>query len=72
MLAFLITAIHSSIGHGVLTGFGAAIAIDIHTFLSWQSWHDAAAWDWRRAILRWLQGIVYGGLTAAGLGALGA
>lgn len=55
---------------GAVAGFVAAAIVDVHAFLRWRSLVDAAAWDWKTALLRWAQGAVSGFLTALGLGAL--
>ena len=60
----------SPIVRGALSGFVTAVAIDIAAFRKWQSYTEARAYDWRLAAWRWVQGAVYGGLTAAGVGAL--
>lgn len=57
--------------HGALTGLLAAAATDLHAFRSWQSFHDAASYNWDVAAWRWLQGAVLGTAGAAGLGMIG-
>ena len=70
MWAHLVWAAHTAAGHGAVVGFGTAFAVDVHTFLSWKKLDDATKWDWRTAILRWVQGVIYGGAVGAGYGGL--
>lgn len=57
---------HNSIVRGALTGFAAAAMVDVHTFLAWKKVQDFATWDWRTALMRWIQGTIYGALTGVG------
>ncbi len=56
--------------HGAVTGLMTAAAVDIHSFLSWKKIDDARVYQWDTAILRWMQGTVYGAIVGAGYGAL--
>jgi hypothetical protein len=53
---------------GAITGFLAAALVDYGAFRSWKNFHDAYAYDWPTAGWRWLQGIVTGAISGAGLG----
>lgn len=57
--------------HGVIIGILGAAGADFHAFKSWQSFHDAAVYNWSTAAWRWLQGAILGLASAAGLSALG-
>lgn len=52
---------------GAVTGFLAAVVVDIAAFRSWKSFHDAAVYDWGTASWRWLQGTISGIVAAAGI-----
>ncbi len=54
---------------GAISGTLAAASVDINAFRQWKSFDDAAAYDWKKAIFRWVQGAIVGALSAAGLGA---
>lgn len=49
---------------GALSGFVAAVLVDIH---AWSSAGDVA-FDWTKALKRWVAGAVSGALTAIGFG----
>lgn len=70
LMAWIVWFVHTPVGKGVVTGFGTAVAVDVHTFLSWKKVSDLTTWDWRTAFLRWGQGIVYGGAVGGGWGSL--
>ncbi len=53
---------------GAVAGLLAAAAVDFRAFKAWQSFHDAAVYDWKTAGWRWFQGAVVGAVSAAGLG----
>lgn len=55
---------------GALTGFVSAAAVDYHAFMKFQNIHEAASYGWGLAAWRWLQGIVGGLVTTAGLWSL--
>lgn len=65
--------LHSTRAHqiaaGAIAGLVTAIEADLDAFRAWQSWHDAAVYDWRTASFRWAKGIVIGALSGLGLGA---
>ena len=63
------THLHQAIA-GALTGLVTAIEADFAAFRAWQSWHDAAIYDWRTATFRWCKGVVIGALSGLGLGAV--
>lgn len=52
---------------GALSGFVAAAYVDWKAFRSWQSFHEAYAYDWPIACWRWLQGIITGAVTGLGI-----
>ncbi len=54
---------------GAISGTLAAASVDINAFRQWKSFDDAAAYDWKKAAFRWVQGAIVGALSAAGLGA---
>lgn len=57
--------------HGALIGLGPAIGIDLVIFKSSNSWSDfAAKFDLSTASYRWVQGLLFGALTAGGLSAV--
>ena len=56
--------------HGAITGLMTAAAVDVHSFLSWKKIDDARTYSWDTAILRWIQGTIYGAIVGAGYGAL--
>jgi hypothetical protein len=66
----LTTFLHVPVVHGALSGLGAAALVDVRVFLSYKKIDDIHTFDWRVAVLRWLQGLVSGALVGAGLGAL--
>lgn len=70
MYPFYIATIHSVIFQGAVTGFLTAALVDYHAFRTWQSFHDAAIYDWRTAAFRWVQGTVAGAITAGGFSAI--
>ena len=70
MHAVLALVAHSAAFKGALTGFGSAAIVDIDAFLQWKSVDDARTYDYRRAILRWIQGAVSGAIVGTGYGAL--
>lgn len=51
-----------------IAGLVAAMAVDFHAFVSWQSWQDAKAYSWGTATFRWFVGAVSGFVTGLGLG----
>jgi hypothetical protein len=55
--------------HGALIGLAVAAKVDYHAFQSWKSIDDCRTFEWRTAIVRWLQGAVGGFFAGAGLGA---
>lgn len=55
---------------GAVAGFVTAAAIDIAAFRKWQSFQEAREYSWGLAGWRWLQGTVYGALTALGMGVM--
>jgi hypothetical protein len=60
---------HNPIVQGAIQGVLAAAVVDFSAFRKWQSFHDAATYDWGTAAWRWFQGAVVGAAAAAGLGA---
>jgi hypothetical protein len=52
---------------GAIAGVLAAAVVDYGAFRSWKSFDDAAAYDWKTASWRWLQGAIVGTLTGVGL-----
>lgn len=58
------------IGIGIASGFIAAVGADIVAFRSWKTFDDARAYDWKVATFRWVQGVVLGAISGAGLGAI--
>lgn len=60
--------LHNPILMGALSGFIAAVTVDYHAFLSWTSFGFFKSYSWSTAIFRWIQGIVVGAITAAGIG----
>lgn len=52
---------------GAIAGFLSAAVVDFAAFRAWKSFREATTYDWRTAAWRWLQGIVVGVVTAAGL-----
>jgi len=56
--------------NGAMAGFVSAALIDVAAFRKWSNVDEALAYQWKIALWRWAQGFVYGGLTAAGLGAI--
>ena len=56
-------------GTGALGGWATAARVDYTAFVSWKSFQDARAYDWKVAIFRWLQGAVIGAVTGGGFGA---
>jgi hypothetical protein len=63
----MIMFLQSPLVHGVVSGVGAAVLVDLVAFLTWKSWDAARTFDYRLAVLRYLQGAVGGGLVAAGI-----
>ena len=61
---------HSKVFAGALTGLVSAAGVDLHAFLKWQSFHDAATYAWGIAAWRWCQGAVTGALVGGGFGAM--
>jgi hypothetical protein len=55
---------------GALSGLLAAAVVDIHSFRTFKNLDEFAAYDWRLAAFRWVQGAVMGTLVASGLGAI--
>jgi len=53
---------------GALSGFVAAVAVDVIAFRQFKSIEEAAKYDWGVAAWRWFQGIVSGLFTALGIG----
>jgi hypothetical protein len=66
--------LHSARAHqvlaGAITGLLTAAEADFDAFRRWQSWGDAAAYDWKRATFRWCKGLVIGAASGLGLGAV--
>lgn len=62
--------LHSHILNGAISGALAAASVDINAFRQWKSFDDAAAYDWKKALFRWVQGAIVGALSAAGIGAI--
>ena len=60
----------SPLAHGALTGLITAAAVDVAAFRSWKSVDEAMHYAWKLAAWRWVQGVVWGVLTAAGMRAL--
>lgn len=58
------------IWRAALAGALSAAAVDFRAFKAWQSFHDAATYDWQTAAWRWAQGAIVGALSAVGVGAL--
>ncbi len=56
--------------HAAAAGAVAAAGIDIAAFRSWKSWQDAATYNYGTASFRWIQGALWGMLTAAGFAAI--
>lgn len=65
-----LTPFEIAILHGAVSGMVAAAGVDIHAFMQWKNWHDAATYDWGTATFRWAAGAILGAATAAGYGAL--
>lgn len=55
------------IARGALSGFLAAILIDVNEFRKWKNWEEASAYDWRLASWRWVQGVVAGAIGSLGV-----
>jgi hypothetical protein len=51
-----------------IAGVVAAMAVDFHAFISWQSWKDAKTYAWGTATFRWFVGAASGFVTGLGLG----
>lgn len=57
----------------VQMGVGGAVSaalVDFAAFKKFQSWHDAAVYDWGTASFRWFSGFAIAALTSLGIGAL--
>ena len=65
----MINFFHNPIVHGAVSGLVAAAIVDVHMFLTWKKWEEAAVYSWSTACLRWVQGSIAGALAATGLGA---
>lgn len=52
---------------GAIAGAVAASAIDIQAFRSFKSATDLKTYSWSLALFRWVQGAVFGALTALGI-----
>ena len=57
---------------GALNGFGAAVLIDYAELRKWKSWDDLAAYEWKVASWRWVQGALGGLIAAAGIAGIDA
>lgn len=55
---------------GAITGLISAVMVDYGAFRKWQSFDEAKTYDWRVAAWRWVQGLVAGAVSAAGLDAV--
>jgi hypothetical protein len=62
--------LNSHLTQGAISGALAAASVDINAFRQWKSFDDAAAYDWKKAAFRWMQGAIVGFLAAAGLGGI--
>ena len=58
---------HHPVAHAAASGALSAALIDIAAFRKWQSWHDAAEYQWGLASWRWFQGGFYGAMAGWGL-----
>lgn len=67
MLDTITTLLHNHLVQGAINGVFAAAVVDIHAFVTWKSFQDAATYSWKTAAFRWVQGAGMGFLTAAGL-----
>jgi hypothetical protein len=61
------TVLQHPLVQGAITGVIGAASADYAAFRSWTDFHDAAAYAWRTALWRWLQGALVGIVGAAGL-----
>ncbi len=65
----MVTMNGQKILNGAVAGILSAVIVDLH---AWQNDGFAFSWaksfEWRVAIIRWLQGAVTGALAGAGLG----
>ena len=66
----LATIVHSTFVKGAVAGLLSAAVVDLHAFLTWKSVSDVKSYSWSTALLRWGQGVIVGGLTGAGYGAV--
>lgn len=64
----LLAILHSSVAHGAITGLVTAAAADYAVFRQWKNWEDARTYNWGVASFRWVQGLIVGAMTGAGLG----
>lgn len=55
---------------GALAGIVAAAAVDIDAFRKFESFEQAKAYKWDRALFRWIQGAIAGAIAGLGLTAV--
>ena len=63
----MIAVLTHPVVRSAIAGALAAAVVDIHAFMSWKSFNDAARYNWSTATFRWLQGAVAGMITGMGL-----
>ncbi len=67
MNPIILSAAHSAVVKGALSGALAAAVVDFHAFMSFKSPTDVKNYNWGVAAFRWLQGAITGALVGGGL-----
>ena len=61
------TLYQQQIRAGALSGFASALVVDLRAY---SQAPDGEAYNWKKAVARWISGTVTGAMAAAGLSAM--